>query len=138
VGNIRQVFFEDEGFVIPAGGCAIATAKDGHTHIMLTEEASYALNARRLPGAAQGQIADADDRNPGLGDAFPAAVKTPVAIANNPAIGHAGHSQTGPLAHCPTTSGTAANQLLKIGSRERQWLSCVPRCSGSKPWAEVL
>ena len=61
VRHVGQVLLEDQRLVVAAGVGAVAAAQDGDAPLAAAIEAGDVLDARRLAGAADGQVADADD-----------------------------------------------------------------------------
>ena len=67
VRHVGQVLFQHQRLVIGAALAAVAAAEDGHAPVPFAIEARHVLHARRLAGAADSQVADADDRASPLG-----------------------------------------------------------------------
>ena len=76
-------------FVVRAVQRSVATAKNGGARAMILKIAGEILNAGRLAGPADGQIADADDRDGRTMGADPAAIISAVTQTNGPGIRHA-------------------------------------------------
>src|SRR5947209_2921687 len=63
MGHIGTVLFQYQRLVIGAMLSAMAATEDGDIQLPLPKKTSDILDAGRLAGAADGQVADADDRH---------------------------------------------------------------------------
>ena len=77
VRHVGQRLLEHERLVVAAGLGAVAAAEDGDLPVAVAVEAGDPLDARRLAGAADGEVADADDRHADADDLAPAAARRP-------------------------------------------------------------
>ncbi len=107
--HVGQVFFQDQRLVVRPTLGAIAAAEDGHAHVAAAVEAGHVFHERRLAGAADGEVADADDRPHDAVRAEPAAVVAEVAEADGDAVGDAGGGQAEALQGGAETAGLAAD-----------------------------
>ncbi len=107
VRHVRQVLLQHQRLVIATTRTAVTSAEDGHTSIKIAIEASHILDARRLAGAAGGQVADADDRHRHALASQPAAVIRDVTQPHGRAIGQTSGAQNKPLKRRPEAARLA-------------------------------
>src|SRR5262249_20124787 len=94
---------------------------------MVAAKAGDVFHARRLTGAAERQIADADDRRLGSMNAPPAAVKHPVPQTRRPAVGDRGKRKPSSrqigsdAARLPTHEGEVTIFGKRVRWRIKKW-----------------
>src|SRR5262249_29199368 len=88
------------------------------------------FHTRRLAGAAERQVADADDGHIRFQPALPSLVVQPIPQPHAPAIWHAQQSQPAALQTWPNASRSAADQVVEGftgGCHARYSVECRPR-----------
>jgi len=116
VGNVGQLVFEFNGFVVAASGFgAVAAADKGDTHALVSEEPGDPCNHRRLAGSAEGEIADADDGDTDVVDKGCISVVAAVSPTDGDDVGEFGTGEDGTEAGCAESFPPTADQLVKLG-----------------------
>ena len=96
-------------------GGPVAAAEDRDAHALPPQMAGDPLDHRRLAGAADGEVADADHRHGGPVDLGGAAVVAAIAGAHDPAVGNAGGAQAGSQQPGGHAAAAAADEVAKCG-----------------------
>src|SRR5439155_16324658 len=107
-----EILFQHQRLVIPAHFAAVASAQQRDLQPKLAIEASDILNARRLAGPTDGQVADTDDGDGGLVDRLPAVVERFVADGHAEPIAETQGPEAGTLKHRPGPAALAADQCV--------------------------
>ncbi len=111
--HIGEVLFQHQCLIVPARYTSVTSAQQCHLQAALAKEPRDPFDARRLAGAADRQVADADDRDYGLVDRLPAAVEGPVSHAHAQVVTEAQGPKACALQRRPDAGAVAANQCVK-------------------------
>ena len=90
--HVGQILFQHQRLIV-----AVPAAQDRYPQFESAIEPCNVFDARRLAGAADGEIADADDRDRNLLAVQPAAVIQQIANADGGTVRESGQAQTSTL-----------------------------------------
>ena len=121
---------------------AVAAAEDRHAQAAPAVEAGDVLHARRLAGAADGQVADADDGHRRLVPLFPAPLVHPVAKPHRQPVRQARQPEPAAQQRRPGAAPLSAHQGLEArlvhDRRKSRGCESGPRSRGSTSSGGVL
>jgi hypothetical protein len=119
MGDIRQIFVENESLVVETVASAISPAQERDPDASVPIPAGHPLDHWGFAGSTESEVSDRDDRNSGSVDLFPTPVEGEVPGGDNHPVGDRGEAK--PRAGKPggRARGPAANEPFESFAIER-------------------